>query len=119
MAQGAERARDCFERSLAEPQADWFDRVVIARIHLWHDRALVALEYAQLAIGLRPAHPYNWYVMGQCHEALGWFEQAQSSYERCLELPPRLGAAAEALAALRSQTPGRRLRAWVRGLFRR
>jgi tetratricopeptide (TPR) repeat protein len=117
--QGSPRARDCFDKSLTEPQADWFDRVVIARIHLFHDRALVALEFARLAIGLQPAHPYAWCVAGRCHEALGWFEQARISYERCLELGPRLDEAAAALSALRGRTPGQRLRGWLRGWLRR
>jgi len=117
------RARDCFEKSLAEPDADWFDRVIVARIYLWHACAAAALEFVQLAIGLKPAHAYAWAVLAQCQDALGWLEQAEASLERCLELAPQDREAADALTALRSRTRGQRVIAWLRsrlrGRFRR
>ncbi|MHC4218641.1 MAG: tetratricopeptide repeat protein [Planctomycetota bacterium] len=117
LARDARRARDCFERSLAETESDWFDRVIIARIHLYYDRATAALEHARAAVGLKPSHVYCWYVVGQCQEAIGWFDQAEESYERCLELAGDYREASVALDAVRSRTFGqvmwRRLRRWL------
>lgn len=119
LARSTARAKDCFEKSLAEPGADWFDRVLIARIHLWHDRATAALEHAQVAVGLKPSHAYCWLVVGRCQEALGWCDMAAASYERCLELQPGHAEAATGLHAVRTRTLVNRVKGWLKGRLQR
>jgi len=77
---------DCFEKSLIEPSADWFDRIVIARICLFYHQATAALRWTQQAVELKPEHAYNWFMLGQCQRELGWSAPAMQSYKRCLEL---------------------------------
>jgi tetratricopeptide (TPR) repeat protein len=95
----AERARDCFEKSLAEPGADWFDRVLIARVYLFHRMASPALQYAQVGVDMQPGHPYAWLILGHAQAALGMRERAVLSYTHCAQLP---GGQADADAALRA-----------------
>ncbi len=113
------RARDCFEKSLAEADADWFDRVIVARIYLYYRQAAAALHYAQAALDLRPSHVYCWYVVGQCQEEMGWFEQAATSYGRCTEVSDEYPEARAAVDAVRSRTKGQRLWRRVRAWFKR
>jgi tetratricopeptide (TPR) repeat protein len=119
LAQGAARARDCFERSFTERGADWFDRLIVARIHLYYDKATAALKYAQEAVSMRPDHVYGWFIVGQCQEAMGWCDAAEASYERCLELAADFAPAGAALDAVRSRTLTQRVRGWFGGLRRR
>lgn len=114
-----ERARTCFEKSIAEPDADWLDRVVIARIYLFHRHAAPAHEFARAAVKLEPESPYAWLVLGQCQENLGWLREAEQSYERSLELPGEHAAARLALQTLTSRSTSSRLGRWLGGLARR
>ena len=109
LAKDPRRTRDCFERSLADRGADWFDRVIVARIYLYYRRAAAGLEYAQAALKLKPSHVYCWYVVGQCQEEIAWFDQAAESYERCAELSDEFPEARTALEAVRSRTGPQRL----------
>lgn len=114
-----DRARDCFERSLTESAADWFDRLVIARAYLFHRYAAPAVPYAQAGVQLQPASSYAWLTLARCQDALGWGEQARNSYERALQLPGDRTIALNALSSLDHQHTPTRLARWVRGLFRR
>jgi tetratricopeptide (TPR) repeat protein len=115
----AARARDCFEKSLAEPGADWFDRVLIARVYLFHRLSTAALQYAQVGVDMQPSNPYPWLILGRCQAAMGMRDRAITSYGRCMQLP---GLQADASAALRElDRIGRvaRVRQWLGGLFSR
>lgn len=120
MLAGAEaRARDCFEKSLAEPRADWFDRVVISRIYTFHAKHGAAAEFASLAVALAPAEPYAWLVQSRCCHALGNLVKAREAAARALEIDPRFVAARDAAARLDSAGSGRglfnRLKGWLNG----
>lgn len=119
LSRNPDRARDCFERSLTEPQAEWFDRVVIARIYLFHRRPAPALEFARAGVDLLPSHPYGWLVLGRAQEALGWSDRAEASYSRSLELPGDHSAARSALDQLRSRSSAGRIARWLKGVLRR
>lgn len=119
LASDRRRARDCFEKSLAEPQADWFDRLVVARIHLFYRRAAAAMEFAQAAVKLKPAHVYCWYVLGQAQEAMAWPAEAQESYQRCAELSADFPEARAALEAIVGRPVSWTLRRWIGRWFRR
>ncbi|MFO0829438.1 MAG: hypothetical protein U0572_14970 [Phycisphaerales bacterium] len=111
--------RTCFQKAAAEPGADWFDQTLIATMLLLHRQAAAALEYAQRAVAQQATAPYAWLVLGRCHAALAWDEQAETTFERCLELTPRLEAAELALAAIRQRGAGGRFVTRLRNWFRR
>jgi tetratricopeptide (TPR) repeat protein len=119
LSKNPDRARDCFERSLAEPQAVWFDRVVIARVYLFHRRPAPALEFARAGVDLMPSHPYGWLVLGRAQEALGWADRARASFMRSLELPGDHGESRRALEQLDSCSRARRVGRRIMGVFRR
>lgn len=118
LARGEAMARTCFQRAISEPAADWFERTLIASIHLFHGKAAAAVEFAQAGVSAQPSAPYAWLVLGQCQRELGWSEQAHLTFQRALELTPRLEAAAHAMAALERESHAsgllRRLRHWFR-----
>jgi len=113
------RARDCFDKALADPTADWFDRVVIAREYLFHGRGVLAMEMAQAAVGLKSGHGYCWYVLGTTQEHVGWADQAATSYQRALDLCPGLAQSKDALRVLRSRSIPQRVWRRIGGLFKR
>ncbi len=115
----AGRARDCFEKSLAEPKADWFDRVAIARLYLFHRQPAPAVQYAQAAVELQSGHAYCWYVLGRGQEALGWADRAMQSYSRAMQLRPDFLMARDALRELERRSVFGRMRNWFGGLLSR
>lgn len=115
----AQRARDCFEKSLAEPGADWFDRVLIARVYLYHRLPAAALQYAQVGVDMQPSVPYPWLILGHCQAALGMRERAAASYENSMQLPGGQAGAAAALRELQQMGRTTRVRRWLGGLFSR
>lgn len=119
LAKNPDRARDCFQKSLSEPLADWFDRVIIARIYLFHGRAAPALEFAGAAVEMHPTHPSAWLVLGRAQEALGWTDKAEASYQRSLDLPGDHREARGALEHVRSLSASGRFGRWLKGLFHR
>ncbi len=50
----------------------------------WDD----ALEQAAAAIEREPSNPDGWYIRGQTHLNLGYFENARRDFEQCLLLEP-------------------------------
>lgn len=115
LASGEKHAEECFKKGLLEPAADWFDRVVVGRIYLYHRRASNALYYIQSALNEDMSRAYVWFERGNCEQALGLATAAAESYERCLELRPDYR---EASLARDSLGPGSPL-GWLRSLFRR
>ncbi|MCX5689198.1 MAG: hypothetical protein NTV94_05320 [Planctomycetota bacterium] len=106
------RARDCFEKSLGEPAADWFDRVSIARVHLHYQQPAPAAAYARLAVEMHPQSSYAWLIDGHCQLALGFRDGARRSYTMASQLP---GCEADVRAAISRLDSSSRLAA----LFRR
>ncbi|MGQ0628277.1 MAG: hypothetical protein ACT4PL_09300, partial [Phycisphaerales bacterium] len=84
----AARSMECFARALAEPGADWFDRVMIAQMFLTHGRPGAALEFAQQAIALESGHPAGWMTLAVAQEQCGFVGSALESAARVLELAP-------------------------------
>jgi tetratricopeptide (TPR) repeat protein len=115
----AARARDCFDKALADPSADWFDRVIIARVYLYHGRGVLAMEMAQAAVGLKAGHGYCWFVLGSAQEQIGWPDQAATSYQRALDLCPTLTQSKDALRTLRSRSFSQRIWRRIGGMFQR
>jgi len=115
----AARARDCFDKAIADPGADWFDRVIIARVYLFHGRGVLAMEMAQAAVGLKAGHGYCWYVLGSAQELVGWADQAATSYRRALDLSPKLTQSKDALRVISSRSVSQRLWRRIGGMFNR
>jgi tetratricopeptide (TPR) repeat protein len=111
------RAQALFRQSLTEPTADWFDRVAIARVCLYHGMPAAGMEFAQEGTKAGARHAYGWFVLGRCQEALGWAEQACVSYGRCMELDAAMPGAREALVGVRSRGVVSRLASRVKGMF--
>lgn len=116
---GNPRARDCFDKALADPAVDWFDRVIIARAYLRFGRHAPALEFASAATSLRPQHAYCWYVLGQCQESLGWIGKAAANYKHAIDLAPSLPQPKVSLRRLQNQSLMTRLSHRIGGMFRR
>jgi tetratricopeptide (TPR) repeat protein len=113
LAAGQNYFDECFQKSLTEKGADWFDRVMIARIYLYYRRATNALYYLKQATELDPAQGYVWFEMGSCQAALGLTGAARTCYQRCLELRPDYREARTALDKLQSLS----FTDWLKGRF--
>ena len=94
----------CFEKALAEPAADWFDRLIIGRICLYYGRAANAIEYLREAMTVQPANQLVWLTLGTCQDRLGMPGAAATSFERALEIDPQSPEAKDALARLESRS---------------
>ena len=107
---------DCFAKALAEKNANWFDRVVIACIYLYHDYPVKALEYLQHAIKAEPSNPYLWYLFGENQRLLGCDYDARASFKRSLEIDPRHKPTLDSIRLLNITSPLqsflRRFRYW-------
>jgi len=115
LARGQRFVEECFNKALAEPGADWFDRVVIGRVYLHYEKCTAALRALQAALELQPAHGYVWFTLGECEAALGLDAAARERFARALEQRPDYAPAREALAALEGEVRW----SWLRGLWRR
>lgn len=104
----------CFTKALQERSADWFDRIIIARIYLYYRRATNALAYAKAALDVNAAAAAAWFEMGNCQAQLALLGAAHSSYARCLELQPDFIEARRALEALKAMPLSQRVRRWLR-----
>ncbi|RME40227.1 MAG: hypothetical protein D6788_03830 [Planctomycetota bacterium] len=116
LARGDRHPEACFEKALAEKAADWFDRVLIARVYRFHRRITNALVYLKEAAQLAPEHGYVWFETGCCQRELGMIAAARESFGRCFDLRPDYREAQVALLELEA---GGAIRARLRGLWRR
>lgn len=114
LAKKQKHAEECFQRAIAEPAADWLDRVVIATVFLYYRRATNALFYLKKSLELEPAHGYTWYLLGECQTALGMNGPASDSYSKCLELRADFRPANNALDQIGGNGIIGVLRGWVR-----
>jgi tetratricopeptide (TPR) repeat protein len=112
LADGKRQYDQCFAKALAEQNADWFDRVIIARMLLFHRRLVIAADYFKQAVALEIGHACAWLELGQCQAALGMAGPARTSIGRALDLRPDMLEARRALDSCESVS-------FLRGLFRR
>lgn len=87
-----------FRRALAEPDADGFTHLSIARIYRRYRRYTDALVAARRATEAVPQAPFAWYVRGLCERDLA-IRAYRTSLRRALELDPAYAAARKALSA--------------------
>lgn len=115
---GDSRARDCFEKSFAEPAADWFDRIVVARICLYHRKPAAGLEFAVLAVGAAPVEPYAWTIRAKCLLEVRDFAAAKECCGRALEIDSRMTVARDLLGNIEDRSSTgliNRVKGWLRG----
>lgn len=115
---GDARARDCFDKSLIEPTTDWFERIVVARIYLFHDKPAAGLEFAAQAVSMAPAEAYAWTIRAKCLLGTREAAKAEECCRRALELDPRLAAARDLLNEAQERSSAGllgRLKGWLRG----
>jgi tetratricopeptide (TPR) repeat protein len=106
---------DCFRKALLDPLADWFDRIVIARIYRHYGRPSNALAYLKEALEGQASHGYVWFETGLCQMDLGLIAAARDSFERCLSLRPDYREARVEMARSDAVSAG----TWLRGMWRR
>ena len=116
LAKGEPRYEECFQKALAEPAADWFERVIIARVYVFHERLTNALCFLKESLELQPTHGYIWFEMGRCQKALSLESAARVSFQRCLDLRPDYREAQRELVELTTSRP---FVERIRGLWRR
>jgi len=104
LANGEKTYDACFKRAVTEPKSSWFDRVLIAYVFLFYNKAAAALESAKEALDLEPASGYAWYTLGICHESLGSHSAAISSMKRCLDLKQDYRPALDAINRMAHQS---------------
>ena len=109
-------SEDCFQKALSESAADWFDRVMIARVYMFYERFTNAMCYLKEAIEREPTQGYTWFELGNCQRVLALEAAARTSYQRCLELRPDYREADRVLLEMAAATP---FLSRLRGLFRR
>lgn len=107
-------AAQCFAKSLAEKDTDWYDRVRIAGIYLYYRKPAAALDLARQAVESMASAPLAWYVQGQCQRRLGMASTAFASFNRCLEIKPDFAKARQALLELASRGYWARFCDWLR-----
>lgn len=110
------RARDCFDKALNEPGADWHERLQIARVYLHYDKPTAAIDFACQAQEMNPAHPTPWTVMARCYLAHGRREKAAACIGRALEVDPENRIAklvrVEVIRTDRTSAMGRAMKGW-------
>lgn len=112
-------ARDCFEKALAEREADHFQRICVARVYMFRCKPAPAYEYAKAATHMKPEDPYCHYVLGECERQLGQVGRAAASWQRCLDLDVNHRGARLALTSLEYQSPWSRFANSVKGMLKR
>ncbi len=104
LASGGSHAEKCFKKSLAEDGVDWYDRVKVARILLYYDKASAAMGYARNAVELDATQGLSWFVQGECQRELGLKSPAIHSYKKCLEVNRNFPEVSKRLAELETES---------------
>lgn len=115
----APRARDCFEKALAEQGADWFDAIVVARVYLFHRKVGAAAEFITRATTQAPTEPYAWFVRAEVMNTFGNIDQARDACARAVELDPKDQRSRQLRTRLDHTGPGagvfRKMKGWFGG----
>jgi tetratricopeptide (TPR) repeat protein len=101
----------CFDNA-QQLDPDWLVALEAALVYLHYRIPSKALRRSRHAVEQAPDHAYAWYVQALCQARVGFDEQAQQSYQRCLELSPGHEEAKRRLCELqqRGWSPWRWLR---------
>ncbi len=80
--------RHCFDKAV-QADSDWLVPLEIALVYLEYDMPSKGLFRAHQAVEKAPQSFYCWYIQGRCEQQLALNQQAERSFQRCLELSPR------------------------------
>jgi tetratricopeptide (TPR) repeat protein len=94
--------RHCFDKAIVLHR-DWLVPLESALIYLHYEQPSKGLLRARQAVEMSPQSFYAWYVQGECEQALGFDRQAETSFQRVLELSPRHVDASRKIGELANQ----------------
>jgi tetratricopeptide (TPR) repeat protein len=113
------RADYCFEKALLLAPKDWFTAWLAARIRLYHEQFVLALNLLQRAIEANAGNFILWLEMGRCQEALGLINPAELSFAQACQLNPECHEAREAVTKLSQKGIFAKASGWYRQLWKR
>lgn len=93
LARGERRAEFCFERARVVSQQDWLVEWLISRAHYYYAQFAQALAAVQRVLAREAGFAMGWMQAGLCQQELGMTAVALGSYQRAIELDPRLDQA--------------------------
>jgi tetratricopeptide (TPR) repeat protein len=94
--------RHCFDKAVVLKR-DWLVPLESALIYLHYEQPSKGLLRARQAVEISPQSFYAWFVEGECEQALEFDRQAETSFQRVLELSPRHVDASRKLCELANQ----------------
>jgi tetratricopeptide (TPR) repeat protein len=119
LARGQPHEDFCFAKAITLAPKDWFERVVIARIHMLYRMAAVALKWLREALSLCASSAWLWAQIGMCQQSLGLSAEARAAYTNALAIDLDCPGARAALMALDSEHAGtalwRKITRFLRG----
>jgi tetratricopeptide (TPR) repeat protein len=119
LARREQRADYCFDKAMLLAPKDWFITLLAARIRLYYEQFVLALNLLQQAIEWNAGHFLLWLELGRCQQAMGLLNSAQASFTHARQLNPDCREATFALNHLSRTGPVGRMRAWIKQLFAR
>jgi tetratricopeptide (TPR) repeat protein len=99
LASGGPQSEFCFRQAIQLHGGTWLGYWLSSRVHHFHRKFTLALNYAQQALALDAAQSAVWLQLGRCQEALGLDLPAQNSFAQAFQLNPASLAAQLAQAA--------------------
>jgi tetratricopeptide (TPR) repeat protein len=119
LARKEQRADYCFEKALLLAPKDWLVAWLAARIRLYHEQFVLALNLLQRAIEANAGNFILWLEMGRCQEALGLIDLAQVSFTQAWQLNPECEEARLSAGQLSQKGFLARAGGWFRQLWKR
>lgn len=113
------RADYCFEKAQLLAPRDWFVAWLAARIRLYYDQFILALQCLQKAVEANPGHFLLWLEQGRCQQALGMIDAAETSFTQARQLNRHCPEAEQALTRLSQTGIFTRWRGRLRELFKK
>jgi len=111
------RAQYCLDQAVGKDPRNWFVRLLIARVQFHYEQFVLALKSVQEALALDAARAVLWLQCALCQWQLGLVDAAHDSLDQALLLSPHSAAAKAARIDFQVDSPGLRLRGWIRRLF--
>ena len=120
LTRGEARADYCFEKALLLAPRDWFVNWLAARVRMFHEQFVLAVQLLEQAIEWKTGQFVLWLELGRCQQALGLRNPARQSFAQARLLKPESSTPKLALLELeRGNTFGEKMRGWWRRAFKR
>jgi Flp pilus assembly protein TadD len=118
LARREQRANYCFEKAMLLAPKDWLIALLAARIRLFYEQFVLALNLLQQAIEWNAGRFILWLELGRCQQAMGLLGPAQSSFTHARQLNPDSREADASLARLSRTGTIARVSGWLKGHFK-